>query len=192
MTTKEIPAKSAKRKEAPVHRSITGAFPVAVTVIETPQAGSEAHRRQEWFQLSPAAAEPAPAQAYDQEAFRYLLSIEHKRSERTGRSYLLLLVELQDYRVVSPPIDSVVAAALFAGLRLALRDTDVVGWYVADRVAGAVLTDLGDGSLANTCRVIRQTVTGILRELMPPAVGARLQVRIYASQGPRRIGTDAH
>jgi hypothetical protein len=154
-------------KEGPVRRSIAGPFPVAVTPIETPRDGSDAE-------------------------FRHLLAIEHKRSERTGRPCLLLLVDLQDHRGVSLPIDPTVSAKLFAGLRLALRDTDVVGWYVANRVAGAVLTDLADGSRAHVSRVVRQTVTRILTEQLPQDVVPRLQVRVHASPDPGRTGGDTH
>ena len=88
--------------------------------------------------------EGQPAHACNESAFRYFLSIERKRSERSGQPFALLLVARK--AAEGPPafIDPGVATLLFSGLSLCLRETDSAGWYQQGTVAGAVLTHLGD------------------------------------------------
>lgn len=117
-------------------------------------------------------------QAYNEDAFRYFLGIERKRAARLGCSFLLVLVGLKDHQ--SKPgvrIDPVLAAKLFSNLWLCLRETDVIGWYREDRVAGAVLTQLADGP--EVAVSIRQRVKAILNEGLRPTVARRLQVHVY-------------
>src|SRR6266446_4785495 len=84
-------------------------------------------------------------QAYNEDAFRYFLEIERKRAARAHRPVLLLLLDLRDQPEIGPRIDPMLAAKLFSGLWRCLRETDVVGWYREERVAGAVLTQVDDG-----------------------------------------------
>jgi hypothetical protein len=117
--------------------------------------------------------------AYNEEAFRYLLSIERKRSERSGRAFLLLLVDLKEQPGASLRIDPIVAGKLFSALWRCLRETDFVGWYREDRVAGAVLlTQLVDGPLMEVCGLVGQRVSAVLSEGLPPDVMHRLRVNV--------------
>jgi hypothetical protein len=117
--------------------------------------------------------------AYNEEAFRYLLSIERKRSERSGRAFLLLLVDLKEQPGASLRIDPIVAGKLFSALWRCLRETDFVGWYREDRVAGAVLlTQLVDGPLMEVCGLVGQRVNAALSEGLPPDVMRRLRVNV--------------
>lgn len=118
-------------------------------------------------------------QAYNEEAFRYFLEVERTRAARCGHPFLLLLVELKEQPTASVRIDPALAAKLFSGLWLCLRETDVIGWYREDRVAGALLTQLADGTQEEVSLLIRQRVSGSLCESLPPDVVRRLQLRVY-------------
>ena len=128
-------------------------------------------------------------QAYNEQAFRYFLAIERKRSERSGCPFLLLLVDLKEQSGVPVRIDPMVAPRLFSALWLCLRETDCIGWYREERVAGAVLTELGDRHPTEVCRLIGQRVSGALSEGLPANVAHRLQVRVY--QHPESGRTDS-
>ena len=128
-------------------------------------------------------------QAYNEQAFRYFLAIERKRSERSGCPFLLLLVDLKEQSGASVRIDPMVAPKLFSALWLCLRETDCIGWYREERVAGAVLTELGDRRPTEVCRLIGQRVSGVLCEGLPSNVAHRLQVRVY--QHPESGRTDS-
>jgi hypothetical protein len=116
--------------------------------------------------------------AYNQEAFRYFLANERKRSELSNRPFLLLLVDLQQSHP-NDRVDRAVATRLFGGLAQGLRDTDVLGWYHEGRVAGAVLTHVEDASSNDVSGEIRKRVTTLLRIGLPTRVANRLQVRVY-------------
>ena len=116
-------------------------------------------------------------QAYNEEAFRYFLEIERKRAARLGRPRLLLLVGLTGRSKPDARISPVLAAKLFSNLWLCLRETDVIGWYREDRVAGAVLTQLADGPPQP--EGIRERVTRALCEGLRADLARGFQVHVY-------------
>jgi hypothetical protein len=120
--------------------------------------------------------------AYNEEAFRYLLAVQQKRSQRSERPFLLLLVELTEQPGAAARIDATTARKLFSSLWRALREADVIGWYRDARVAGAVLTEARNESWADVSQRIVQRVTDALTGSMPPSVSRRLQVRICHMQ----------
>ena len=121
-------------------------------------------------------------QVYNEQNFLDFLAIERKRSERWGRPVLLLLVDLNEEQGASARIDSMVASKLFSNLWRCLSETDFVGWYREERVAGAVLTELGSGRPTEFSRLITQRVSEILGERLPPNVTRRLRLRLYHEQ----------
>lgn len=120
--------------------------------------------------------------AYNEEAFRYLLGVQRRRSERSDRPFLLLLVDLKEQPGLSVRIEPTVARKLFSGLWRALREADVVGWYREARIAGAVLTEFGNGSRTEVSRIITHRVGDVLSVVLPPSVVLRLQVRVCQIQ----------
>jgi hypothetical protein len=136
-------------------------------------------RRDSDWSSSRVASDNRLGQAYSEDAFRYLLTFERKRSERSGCVFLLLLVDLKEEPGQSVRIDSLVSSKIFSRLCLCLRETDFVGWYREERVAGAVLTQLDPGPRPEVSRAVRQRVSAVLGEGLPPDVTRRLQVRVY-------------
>ncbi|HEY3044220.1 MAG TPA: hypothetical protein VGJ39_09355 [Vicinamibacterales bacterium] len=116
-------------------------------------------------------------QAYNEEAFRYFLEIERKRAARLGRPCLLLLVGLKGQPRPNMNITPVLATKLFSSLWLCLRETDVIGWYREDRVAGAVLTQFADGPPQP--EVIHERVTRALRESFRADRASHFQLHVY-------------
>jgi hypothetical protein len=117
--------------------------------------------------------------AYNEEAFHYLLAVERKRFEHSSRPFVLMLVHLTPHSARTARIDRATGARVFAGFARSLRDTDVIGWYREGRIAGAVLTHLGDVPIAEVSREIAGRVTRTLRDELPEQVACRLKVRLY-------------
>ena len=115
---------------------------------------------------------------YNEEAFRYFLAIERQRSEISSRPFLLLLVDLKQPRV-NERIEPALVGKLFSALWSSLRETDFIGWYRDERVAGAVLTQRAEVGGKDMCRLARERVTRVMIERLPKAVADRLQVRVY-------------
>lgn len=118
-------------------------------------------------------------QAYNEEAFQHLLVIELKRSERSNRPFLLLLLDLKEQSGTDRDITPQVATKLFSGLACCLRETDFVGWYREGRVVGAVLTQFEDTLRTEIAHVVDQRVREALRGALPSNALDRLQVRAY-------------
>jgi hypothetical protein len=118
-------------------------------------------------------------QAYNEEAFRYLLTIERKRSRRSGRPLVLVLVHIAPELGRRGRLDAAVAAHVLSSLLRCLRQTDVIGWYRGQRVAAALLTDLGDGCRTDISRLVHRRVTDTLGRRLPARVARRLEVRVY-------------
>ena len=78
-------------------------------------------------------------QIYSEEAFRHMLAIERKRARRSNRSLFLLLVRFKGNSGSGLEIPPALAALLFSGLGLCVREIDFVGWHREGRIAGAVL-----------------------------------------------------
>jgi hypothetical protein len=123
-------------------------------------------------------------EAYNEQAFHHFLSIERKRSEASSRPFLLLLVEFDKHLGLPVPIGHDVASSLFAALAASLRDTDVIGWYREQRIAGAVLTDLGEAP-QTIMPAITQRVRAFVQDDLPRGIASLVQVRLY--QLPARI-----
>jgi hypothetical protein len=125
------------------------------------------------------ALESRLGQAYNEQAFRYFLDIERRRAARAQRPVLLLLMDLRDQPYAGARVDQLLAAKLFSGLWRCLRETDVVGWFREDRVAGAVLTQLEDAPRTDVSHLIRQRVSGAICAGLTADVARRLRVRVY-------------
>ncbi len=117
-------------------------------------------------------------EAYNEQAFRHFLTIERKRAERSGRSMLLLLVELKAERHGDSLIDPSVAAKLFLAMTACVREIDSIGWYRTDRVAGAVLTQGPAAPAPDVSQQIGERVAHALSERLPSHVRHRIQVRV--------------
>jgi hypothetical protein len=118
-------------------------------------------------------------QAYNEEAFHYFLALERSRAERSRRPVLLLLVDLPGQAGGSAPMARRVVRGLFAGLCGSLRETDVVGWYREELVAGAVLSEGRDRWRADVAGVVGERVMKALAASVPAEAASRLRVRVH-------------
>lgn len=95
-------------------------------------------------------------------AFRKMIAIERKRTERSKEPFLLMLVEAGDAQSASKKakaLDSIMSA-----LAPATRETDVIGWY-RDRVAiGVMFTGLAASDRGSILTTILNRVTTALRD----------------------------
>jgi lipopolysaccharide/colanic/teichoic acid biosynthesis glycosyltransferase len=75
-----------------------------------------------------------------EEAFRRMISIERKRSERSQRPFVLLLIDAgQSY---SGDKQGRVLLDMLSALQKATRETDVTGWYTTNSVLGVMFTEI--------------------------------------------------
>ena len=97
-----------------------------------------------------------------EDAFKRMIAIERKRTERSREPFLLMLLAAGERPGAAKVLERVVAALLPA-----IRDTDVVGWYTDRATVGAVFTGLGGVDKRTALSTILGKVTGALRDELP-------------------------
>lgn len=91
-------------------------------------------------ELSPSQGRVAPGEVLNEEVFHRVISLERRRSERSQRPFVLLLIDTGS----SQPGDrqSRVLLDMLAALQEATRETDVTGWYRTNSVVGVMFTEI--------------------------------------------------
>ncbi|HEY6770701.1 MAG TPA: sugar transferase [Candidatus Sulfotelmatobacter sp.] len=77
-----------------------------------------------------------------EQAFVRMISLERKRSERSRKPFVLMLLDMNQ-----PLAEGRSAKALeriLAGLGTATRETDVTGWYKSNFILGVMFTEIGE------------------------------------------------
>jgi len=95
-----------------------------------------------------------------QEAFRRMLYLERKRTERSGRRFVLMLLEIGKLLRGGPKEE--IFGRILSALSDATRETDTKGWYTAGSVIGVIFTEIGttDGNIANALLIKISTALG--------------------------------
>ena len=115
---------------------------------------------------------------YKEEAFRYLLASESKRSVRSGYSFNIFLVYSIDKRGLVVHMDRDVVDTVVEALFRTVRDTDYIGWYLDGRIVGGVLTVQGQDSEVEASSRIQQRLMEIFRAEVSVEKNGRLRIRI--------------
>jgi hypothetical protein len=143
-------------------------------------SGAATDMRHELDQCSCDVALEGPlGSAYNEEAFRYFLDIERKRSELSSRPLLLLLVDFATRPGMNGDLENSLSARVFSGLSRCLRETDFFGWYREGQAIGAVLTQRTDSPDVDGAAQVTERVSGVLRKCLPAVAASQLQVRVY-------------
>lgn len=102
-------------------------------------------------------------QPLTEQVFLPMLAQERKRSERSGKPFILLL--LKGNGAFLGDSGNEVVSRISRSMRFATRETDVLGWYESGEVLGLIFTELGD--LAdNSIETILTRVTTSLSETL--------------------------
>lgn len=104
---------------------------------------------------------PVTGALLSEEAFRSVLWRESKRSERSQKHLMLMLI---DHGV--PCEKPSACRALIQAARVldsAIRETDIAGWFDTNCVLGVIFTEFGDSDVASAMPAIKAKVTASLR-----------------------------
>lgn len=77
---------------------------------------------------------------FNQNAFHRVISLERRRTERSHKPFLLMLLDMSDHLASESSEKNV--RRLLTALLASTRETDVVGWYDSDRVVGVMFTEI--------------------------------------------------
>ena len=113
----------------------------------------------------------AVRQLIDQEAFLQLLCLERKRSDRSGRRFVLMLLHTGE--LLSNTNNKLAFQNFLRELCVLTRDTDVKGWYKQDALFGVIFTEIGD--------VDGKTITAVLLNKMTQALARSFSIEAVTS-----------
>lgn len=86
------------------------------------------------------AGSAADREFFNQEAFHRVISRERRRTERSRKPFLLMLLDMGDHLPFETTEKNLIK--LQAALSVSTRDTDVVGWYESGRILGVMFTEI--------------------------------------------------
>ena len=113
-----------------------------------------------------------------EEEFRRMLCRERKRSERSRKHLILMLVDCKGTtaRSVDKPLIEKVAGVVAAEV----RETDLAGWFESESVVGAIFTELGEAQASNAIQAIEAKISKGLHKSFRRDQVDKLQIAFYA------------
>ena len=125
--------------------------------------------------------------ALDELIFHRMISVERKRTERSGKPFLLVLIdtggEWRDVRVLEDLVSTLIRTT---------RGTNVLGWYKTDSVFGVIFTEIAHEERSTILSTMRVRVSETLCRQLPPISSTRSASRficfLKSGMSPVRSG----
>ena len=99
-----------------------------------------------------------------EEYFHRTICLERKRAERSGKPFLLMLLDLGNAFPIEK--NGKVVQSVLSALALSTRDTDVAGWYKQDKVVGIMFTEIAADLKKSILATILMRVSGSLKDCL--------------------------
>jgi GGDEF domain-containing protein len=131
------------------------------------------------------------ANLYKEEYFNDFLRVERRRTERSRRPFLLMLIDLEH---MDPQEKGEAAEQIARALFSTSRETDVKGWYKKASVIGIIFTEPNpDNDIAYFQDRIFDKVCGGIKGVVGSDRSSKLEIRLHSfPQGPLRVVPDAN
>jgi len=108
-------------------------------------------------------------QVLDDQSFHKMIALERKRSERSHKSFLLMLLDAGDQLPSQPNGEAL--GKILAALSLATRETDVTGWYQDNATVGVMFTEIASED--------RHSIVGTLLTRISVALKSSLSLDLF-------------
>lgn len=99
-----------------------------------------------------------------EEAFNHMISVERKRTERSRKPFLLMLLETGGHQTSEK--NGHVLANILSVLLASTRETDVVGWYKNQSTAGVMFTELEIDDKNSILSTMLTKVSNLLQDIL--------------------------
>jgi lipopolysaccharide/colanic/teichoic acid biosynthesis glycosyltransferase len=109
--------------------------------------------------------------------FQRAIVLERKRTERSGKAFLLMLVDSGNCG--SSQERSKVMSEILLPLSLSTRETDVLGWYRRDVSVGVIFTEISIENKALIRNVMLARITEVLRSNLKVEHFGQITISIY-------------
>lgn len=107
-----------------------------------------------------------------EQTFLHMLSIERRRSERSRKPFILMLLNLSKCN------GDAVAHAVTA-VSGSTRDTDVMGWYKDGIIIGVIFTEIGETAKETVLETVRGKVTKAIRRRLSEGEFSEIELCFY-------------
>lgn len=112
--------------------------------------------------------------------FRRALCQERKRSERSRKNFVLMLIRQRTTAVSNGSSDCAALQVVTTALSRLVRDTDVLGWFAQNAVVGTIFSELGAGEISAAVRSIKVKVLAAIDLVLPQSEAAKLEISLYS------------
>jgi len=112
-----------------------------------------------------------------QEHFRRMLSRERKRSERSRKHFVLMLID--DKGAKSKKTDALLEQIAVV-LGASVRETDVAGWFETSAVFGVIFTEFGECEVSTAVKIIEAKMAAELQRAFRASQLSSFQISFYS------------
>jgi hypothetical protein len=118
--------------------------------------------------------------------FRHMLRMERKRTGRSGKPFLLMLINLSGLqtRKYSGHILERIREALVSSS----RETDIRGWYEHDKIMSAIFTEMGSVDNATIEKVFKKLCNNISNSLGTELL-KKIEISLHVFKFPEESDT---
>ena len=113
--------------------------------------------------------------------------MERRRSERSGRPFLLILLNAAS--IAEPDLRAAALAAILASLPARVRETDRLGWYTTASVLGLLFSEVEAGDSKLIQSLVRK-VSAAVSAAVPSPVAGSVQVTTHLFPQPAHEGAE--
>jgi lipopolysaccharide/colanic/teichoic acid biosynthesis glycosyltransferase len=121
-------------------------------------------------------------------AFLQMLRLERRRSERSERAFMLVLVHCGEF---GSKVEGILLGAIAAALIGATRETDLLGWYETGATLGLLMTEIGEPNAMTVETITHKIRHAVEREIIAEEYSKlTFQFRLFPQDVDTGIGDD--
>jgi len=113
----------------------------------------------------------------DEVSLHRMISLERKRTERSGKPFLLMLLDMKDG--LASEKNGKILNKVFSALAQNSRETDVMGWYRTNGIVGVMFTELNMDDRDLLLRTIMNKSSESLRQSLEPEQFDRITISFH-------------
>jgi exopolysaccharide biosynthesis polyprenyl glycosylphosphotransferase len=125
---------------------------------------SEARKRIESIALAPEPVRGETSSILSEEYFHRMICLERKRAERSGKPFLLMLLDTGKFLPAEK--NGKVLENVLSALALSTRDTDITGWYENNAIVGIMFTEIAVDLKKSILATMLLRVSSALRDCL--------------------------
>ena len=114
--------------------------------------------------------------ALNEESFHRMISLERRRTERSRRPFLLMLL---DGKGLSSSEQRTAFIRMLSVLSESTRETDVTGWYRSSSVVGVMFTEIDSEDRAEIVSMMLARASAILRRVLNDELFPQISISCY-------------